>query len=141
MKGIIQQFFAVSLLMAPLAASAGVAVIANPALPAGTLTADQVSQVFMGRWKTLPGGMALVAIDQQEGSPVRAEFLDRVLGKSEQQMRSYWTRMVFTGKGQPPRSVERDADVLRAVISTPGSIGYVDSKAVTPQVKVLYRLE
>jgi len=141
MKAIISSLFVCSLLFAPMLACAGIAVIAGPSLPVAALTADQVGQVFLGRLKTLPDGSAISAVEQQEGSATREEFLDRVLGKNQQQLRSYWTRMVFTGKGQPPRTVGDDAEVIRAVLATPGTIGYVDSGAVTARVKVLYRVD
>mgnify|MGYP001770312877 CR=1 FL=1 len=83
----------------------------------------------------------MTPIDQAEGSPARPQFNERVRGKNEQQLRSYWSRMIFTGKGQPPRSVASQEDVLRMVAATPGAIGYVDSKAVTGKVKVLFQVD
>lgn len=122
-------------------ANAGVVVIANPAVSTSALTAEQVSQIFMGRARSLPDGAAVTPIDQAEGSPARTQFNERVLGKNEQQLRSYWSRMIFTGKGQPPRSVPTPEEVIRTVANTPGAIGYIDAKNVSPSVKVLYRAE
>jgi ABC-type phosphate transport system substrate-binding protein len=141
MKAIVSSVFLCFLFLLPVMARAGVAIIASPSTAVGALTADEVGQVYLGRMKTLPDGSPVSAVDQQEGSASREEFLDRVLGKNQQQLRSYWTRMVFTGKGQPPRSVGNDAEVIRAVLSAPGVIGYVDSSAVTAKVKVLYRVD
>lgn len=122
-------------------AHAGLAVVAHPSVAVSALSAEQVSQIYMGRATSLPGGAAVTPIDMPEGSPLRVQFASRVLGKNEQQLRSYWSRMIFTGKGQPPRSVASQDDVLRMVAATPGAIGYVDSKAVTPKVKVLFQVD
>ena len=129
--------------LAPLAsAQAVIVVIAHPSVQTSALTADQVSQLFMGRASQLPDGTAVKALDLGEGSPVRAQFIDRTLGKTEAQLRSYWSRMIFTGKAQPPRVMKNTAEMLRAVASTPGYIGYVDGKdATSDRVKVLYRAD
>lgn len=123
-------------------AEAGIVVVANPSVADNSLTAAQVSQLFMGRAKALPDGTAVTPLDLPEGSALRVQFADRVLGKTEQQLRSYWTRIIFTGKGQPPRSLGSAAEVLRTVAANPGHIGYVDSKDVVGgKVKVLFTLE
>ncbi|MFZ5756336.1 MAG: phosphate ABC transporter substrate-binding protein [Pseudomonadota bacterium] len=139
-KTIMAALFALSA-VAP-AAYAGLVVVAHPSVAVSELNADQVNQLFLGRTKTLPDGSAVAPLDLAEGSAMRTQFAERVLGKNEQQLRSYWSRMIFTGKGQPPRSVGNSDEVVRAVASRPGYIGYVDSKAVASgKVKVLYSLE
>ena len=141
-----KKLFGMVLLGAALAwsavANAGIAVIVHPSVTAGALTVEQVSQLFMGRAKSLPDGTAITPIDLAEGAPVRVQFVERVLGKNEQQLRSYWSRMIFTGKGQPPRSVNSTADMVKMVAASPGFIGYVDAKdVVAGKVKVLYQIQ
>ncbi|MFZ5756334.1 MAG: phosphate ABC transporter substrate-binding protein [Pseudomonadota bacterium] len=134
-------FLAVCWLTA-LPVQAGVAVVVHPSVNVGALNVDQLGQLFLGRAKTLPDGTPVSPIDLAEGSALRITFSERVLGKNEQQLRSYWSRMIFTGKGQPPRSMATSQDVLRAVAATPGYIGYVDSRdVVAGKVKVVYSLE
>lgn len=130
-------------LLAPLSsAQAGVAVIAHPSTPVSALTQEQVRQLYSGRSTKLPDGTEVQPLDQADGSPARSEFVAKVLGKTEQQVRSYWSRMIFTGKAQPPRQMNNTAEVLRAVATTPGYIGYVDSKdATSDKIKVLYKAE
>jgi len=130
-----------TLCFSPLA-GAGVAVIVHPSVSTNALTAEAVKQLFLGRASALPDGTAVAPVDQAEGSAVRAQFAERVLGKNEQQLRSYWARMIFTGKGQPPRGVTSAAEMLKTVASSPGFIGYVDTKdVVAGKVKVLYSIE
>jgi ABC-type phosphate transport system substrate-binding protein len=133
----------VALLLAGLvpAAGAGVVVVGNAGLAAGVLDAGQVRQLFLGKARTLPDGTAVVVLDLPEGDPLRAAFVERVLGKTEQQLLGYWSRMIFTGRGQPPHRVDSAREVLRIVESTPGAIGYVDEQQVTARVRVLYRME
>jgi len=132
----------VAALLMPLPAAAGVAVIVHPSVSVDFLTTDQVVQLYLGRTGQLPDGTGVQPLDLGEGSAPRAEFIRKVLGKSEQQLRSYWSRLIFTGKAQPPRRMNNTAEVLRAVATTPGYIGYVDSgDATSTKIKVLYRAE
>jgi ABC-type phosphate transport system substrate-binding protein len=63
-----------------------------------------------------------------------------VTRKNEAQLKSYWSGLVFTGKGQPLSSVGDDADVVAKVAGDASAIGYVDSAAVNESVKVLFTL-
>lgn len=134
-------FFTAVLLLVASFARADLVLIASASAPASRLTPEDIKQLYTGRTSALPDGTRVSPLDQQEGGNLRAQFLEKVLGKTEQQYRNYWTRQVFTGKGQPPRIVNNDADVLRLVASGNGFIGYVDSKSVTGNVKVLFRVE
>ncbi|MFP5441185.1 MAG: phosphate ABC transporter substrate-binding protein [Gammaproteobacteria bacterium] len=132
----------VAALLASTPAAAGVAVIAHPSVGIDSLTADEVMQLYMGRTGQLPDGTEVQPLDLGEGSRPRAEFIGRVLGRSEQQLRSYWSRMIFTGKARPPRRMNNTAEVLRTVATMPGYIGYVDvNDATSTKIKVLYRIE
>lgn len=129
-------------LLAPVSALAGVVVIANPSVKTESLTADQVAKLYMGRTTSLPDGTAVQPLDLPAGVPARTDFLGKVLDKTEQQLRSYWSRAIFTGKAQPPRQMGNAAEVVRAVASSPGYVGYVDSKDVgAAKVKVLFSAE
>lgn len=121
-------------------ASAGVVVVGN-STSTGELSAEQVRQLFLGKARTLPNGTAAVVLDLREGDPLRVTFVEQVLGKTEQQLLGHWAKMIFTGKGQPPRSVGSAREMLSVVESTPGAIGYIDEKQVSARVRVLYRME
>ena len=121
-------------------ASAGVVVIVNPEVKATSLTEVDVREIYLGRTDMLPDGTKVAPVDLAEGSATRIPFLEKIVGKSEFQFRSFWTRQLFNGKGRPPRVVTSDADVVRLVASEKGLIGYVDSKSISPRVKVLLQM-
>ncbi|MDF1642679.1 MAG: phosphate ABC transporter substrate-binding protein [Pseudomonadales bacterium] len=115
---------------------AEVSVIAHPSNGA-SLDAKSVSKIFLGKSKKFPGGGAAVPIDQAEGSAARDEFHTNVTNKKSSQLKSYWSRIVFTGKGQPPKEVASDAEVMALVAKNPSMIGYVNSSSVNGSVKVI----
>lgn len=118
-------------------AQAEVAVVVHPSNGAAGLDAGEVAKLFLGKASKFPGGAQATPIELVEGHASRDEFHTKVTNKDAGQLKSYWSRLVFTGKGQPPRTVAGNADVISAVAADPSAIGYVDSGAVTGDVKVV----
>lgn len=133
--------FSGALLALAVTAAAGVraelAVIVNPANAESALTADQAKDIYLGKTKKFPSGGEAVPVDQKDGSPARAGFYTKVVGKDESQLKAYWSKLIFSGKGTPPTAVDGDADVKAWVAKNPGGVGYVDKAAVDGSVKVL----
>ena len=115
---------------------ADVAVIVHPSVTA-TASAKDISRVFLGKSKSLPGGHKVKPVGLSDGNSARDEFNEKVLKKSNSQLKSYWSKLIFTGKGQPPKELGSDADMVNQVSSDPGSIGYISKENVTDAVKVL----
>lgn len=124
--------------LAGVAAVAEVAVVVSAKSSVATLTAEQVSGIFLGKSRSFPDGSPAVAIDQAESSPIRIEFYTKVLGKDEAQMKSYWSRLVFTGKGTPPKENANSAAVKSSLAADPKLIGYIEKSAVDASVKVVF---
>jgi len=112
---------------------AEVAVIVNPGL-AKTPSQAEVANIFLGKDKSLRG------IDHKDWNATKETFYAAVASKSEAQLKSYWSGLVFTGKGQPLPSEATDADVLAKVAAQADAIGYVDSTVLNDSVKVLFTL-
>ncbi|MDK2778429.1 MAG: phosphate ABC transporter substrate-binding protein [Pseudomonadota bacterium] len=121
------------------AAYAETAVIVSASNGNGTLDQDTIARIFLGKTSKFPDGSQAIPVDQNEGSAVRDAFNDAVLGKSSSQLKAYWSRLIFTGKGTPPKESGSDADITALVAKNPNLIGYVDSAAVDASVKVVYR--
>jgi ABC-type phosphate transport system substrate-binding protein len=120
-------------------AIAEVVVIANKAA-SESMSKEQVSDIFMGKASALPGGGAAAPHDLPENSALREEFYSKLTGKSAAQVKSYWAKMAFTGKGIPPKEGASSAEVVKAVAGTPGGIGYVEKAAVDGSVKSVLTL-
>ena len=92
---------------------------------------------LLGKNSALPGGGAATPVDQADGSPLRDQFYTKVSSKSAAQMKAYWAKQIFTGKGQAPKEAGDSAAVKAAVAGNPNLIGYIDRSAVDATVKVL----
>lgn len=125
------------MLGATAAAQAEVVVVVSAKSAVGSLTADQASQIFLGKANTFPSGGQAVPIDQAESTPAHTEFYAKVTGKDSAQVKAYWSKQVFTGKGQPPKEVPGNADVKKLVADNPNLIGYIDKSTIDGSVKVV----
>ena len=132
MKHPIKTGIAAAALLLTLPAMAEVVVVANPRAAESSMTKDQVAQFFLGR------SSAMSPIDQPEGAPLRAEFYKKVTDKDGSQIKSLWSKLVFTGKATMPREAADSAAVKKMVASDPKAIGYIDKSAVDASVKVIY---
>ncbi|WP_096087040.1 phosphate ABC transporter substrate-binding protein [Agaribacterium haliotis] len=118
-------------------AHAGIAVIVHPS-NTDTLDRNDVAHIFLGKTKAFPSGRKAVPLDQGEDSLLRAAFNQTVLKKSPQKLRSYWAKQMFTGQGEPPKVVDGDAAMLKAVAENPSAIGYIEDVNVDDSVHVVY---
>ena len=117
--------------------SAEVVVVVSAKSGASAVTASQAADIFLGKSKEIPGGGAVTPIDQKEGSAIRDEFYTKVAGKSAAQVKAYWSKIIFSGKGQPPKEVADSAAVKKMIADNPNAIGYIDKAAVDSSVKAV----
>ncbi|WP_230412059.1 type 2 periplasmic-binding domain-containing protein [Undibacterium hunanense] len=111
-----------------------IVVVVNPQNPATAMTAAQASQFFLGK------SAMFTPVDQSENAPIRAEFYKKAAEKDLSEVKSIWSKLVFTGKGTAPKEVHSNAEVKKAVAANPTGIGYIDKSAVDATVKVVTTL-
>lgn len=127
--------FAIAAALSALTAAnaADLVVIANPAV--GALTKDQVADLFLGK------NQSLVPYDMAEASPLYAEFYKKATGRDPAQVKSTWSRIVFSGKGQAPKQLPDSSAVKKAVAADPKGVGYIEKSAVDGTVKTVLALD
>jgi ABC-type phosphate transport system substrate-binding protein len=123
------------LLSAP--AQGELAVIVHARHPVSMLRMDQVEQLFLGKYFTFPDGAQAQALDLPKGSE-RDRFYLHIAGRNNNQMKAYWSKIVFSGGGQPPREVQSQQDAVNLVGKNPNLIAYVDKSQVNSSVKVVF---
>lgn len=101
------------------------------------LSEKDISRIFLGKQLTYPDGTEAVPIDRESGSEQRSIFNRTVLGKTDQQVKAYWARQVFTGKRLPPKSMADADEILAAVSENPQAISYIDASLVDESVRVV----
>ncbi len=122
------------------AAKADVVLVVSANSSVEALSQNQAADIFLGRTSRFPNGDLAVPIDQVEGARTRDEFYQKLVGKSPAQVKAHWSKVIFTGKGQPPKEIADSKVIKRAVASSISFIGYVDRSALDGSVKVVMTL-
>lgn len=124
------------LLTMSFASMAEVSVIVNPA-NADALDEQAIKRIYLGKIKAFSNGENVTVLTLTDDAPATEQFRQTALNKSNSQFKSYWSKIAFTGKGTPPTEVASNAEMINAVKSDASSIGFIDSSAVTSDVKVI----
>jgi len=113
---------------------AEIAVVTHRSTSVSSVSTNDAKKIFLGKKRSFK------PVDQKNGSAVHKEFYQKVVKKNPSQLKSYWSKMIFSGKGTPPKEMGNDAAVKQWISSNPGSIGYIHGTAVDQSVKVLLRV-
>jgi ABC-type phosphate transport system substrate-binding protein len=120
------------------AQAAAVKVVVHSTNSINSLTKAKVADLFLKRTTRWENGRAVTPVDQSEKSPARAPFTKDLLGKEVLWVKSYWQKMIFSGRATPPAELSSDAEVLDFIRSNPDAIGYVsESATISGAVKPL----
>jgi ABC-type phosphate transport system substrate-binding protein len=101
------------------------------------LSNSQVADIFLGKTRRFPNGDLAIPIDQAEGSAAREQFYLKVASRSPAQIKSHWSKIIFTGRGQPPVAVSDDAELKKRIAGNPAAIGYLDRRSLDASVREL----
>jgi ABC-type phosphate transport system substrate-binding protein len=122
-----------AVLAAPSILAEEIVVIVNPA--AKPISKEQISDLYLGR------GGRLTPIDQPAGSTIYAEFYKKATGRDVAQVKAIWARILFNGRGLPPKQLPDSAAVKKAVAANPDAVGYIEKSAADTSVKVVLPLD
>ena len=101
------------------------------------LSTGQLADIFLGKVSRFPDGSLAVPVDLSDGAAERDQFYAKLTGKSPAQIKAYWSKIIFTGRGQPPKAVQNGSDMKTYVAANIDAIGYMDSTMVDNSVRVL----
>jgi len=122
------------------ATGGNVSVIAHPDVPIDTVTRAQLLDFYTRDIVRFDTGGDVTIFDLKPKDGTRKAFYG-YLGKSSSRMKSIWMKRLLSGEGDPPEAFPTEDDMLDAVMSTPGSMGFIASERVNDSVKVLLVIE
>ena len=118
------------LLTAPLPGQEdGFVLVVNSSNPGTSLRRADVGRLFLKKTTMWQHSVKVAPVDQRSDSAVRDTFSQRIHGKNAAKVKSYWQRLIFSGRATPPPEVRSDREVLDFVSRNAGAIGYVSSTA------------
>jgi ABC-type phosphate transport system substrate-binding protein len=121
-----------AVLLAASARAEDIVVIVNPA--SAPLSKEEISDIYLARNSTR------TPIDQAAGSAIYSEFYKKATGHDAAQVKAIWSKILFTGRGVPPKQLLDSEAVKKAVAANPKAVGYIEKSAVDASVKVVVPL-
>ncbi|MFN7642075.1 MAG: hypothetical protein ACK5PW_03135 [Burkholderiales bacterium] len=106
---------------------------------AGAVDKAFIAKAFTGEARSWPDGGAVTLYDQGDDNPTRTAFYATFVGRSAAQVKAAWAQLVFSGKATPPKVVDGDAEVKKAVAANKLAVGYIKPSSVDDTVKVLLK--
>ena len=131
-----QIFFTFCLIIISVVTHAEVVLIVNKENPVSSINSNELKKLYLGKTKSFPNGEKAKPLELAEGK-AREEFLSTVLLKSESNLKAYWSRMIFSGKGIPPHSYRSTEELIKAIVKDTSAIGFIDSSKLDETVKVI----
>ena len=123
--------------LANVSAQADVVVVVSAKSTVTKLSQIQVAEIFLGKTARFPSGIHAVPIDQGEGTSVRDEFYAKFASKSAAQLKAHWSKIIFTGRGQPPKAAASGAETRKRVAADPNAIGYLERDTADSSVRIV----
>jgi len=87
-------------------ANADIEIIASPSCRVEVIEKSDVKKLFMLKKRTL-SKESIKIIDSSEKITYK-KFIKKYMNKSTRRMKTYWIRMLFTGKKIPPKKLSLD---------------------------------
>jgi len=114
-----------------------IAIVANTSFNTEKISQNKIQKLWLGKTKKLPNIGRVYIIDQKPNNSITKLFYKRIIKKKPNQIKAYWAKFQYIGKGFPPRTVESDSDVIQWLLDNKNGIGYIDRNSVTDDLKVL----
>lgn len=118
-------------------AHSDIVVVVPATSPIKSLSKGQVAKIFLGKSRRFPNGSIAMPLNQSEGNLERDAFYQLVSGKSPAQVKAHWSKLIFTGRGQPPKEAASNDAVKQLLTDDAVNISYIDRAAVDDSVKIV----
>jgi len=104
------------------------------------ISRDTLRDVYLRRQRVWSDGTRAIPINLPVGNPVRERFSTLVLGRSTQELVSYWSARYFEGI-TPPAVVSSPAAIRAYLNAEPGAVAYLPATEVDETCRFLLSLE
>lgn len=112
----------------------GAVVIANSGVAVDSLSADELKDIYTAKTRYWQDGQAIiigVLPDKTDAA------LEQASGMNGSRFKTFWQRLVFSGRGSEPKKAGDAAALVAMVASTKGAIALVPADAALPGVKIV----
>lgn len=105
------------------------------------ISTSDIRKIFLGKKISFADGSPALPLIHEESSEQARHFNSALLKRSPQQYKSYWARMIFTGKMRPPEEAYSDEETIGRILTNPSIISYIKSSSLTNEIKEVLRIK
>jgi len=114
----------------------GLVLVVHPEVPTDQITQRELSRIYLGKSTRWSGGLTIRPVLLERESEYD-RFVAEALHRTGESFSVYWKRMVFTGKGRPPRTFDDPSELALYIRVTEGAIGFLPADADLSGLKVM----
>ena len=119
-----------------------IAIVTNPNSPISELSPRQITKIFMGKLRLLPGTTSeVVTYDLENSNNTKDNFYRQLLGMTPSKLARYRASYLFGGKGRLPISAETEKELIQKLTTNDHAIGYIPHASINDRLKVIYLLK
>lgn len=100
-------------------------IIVNPAAKPKDLKLKDLKKIYECKMKILTGIGKLVLVNLPKKDPTRIAFSRIVLKKTAEEMERFYLKIALSGKGQPPKVVKTEKELLEFVKKNKQAMAYI----------------
>lgn len=104
------------------------------------ITKKELSKIFLAKTKSLPNGDKSIVVEHPNKKN-QAKFYKTISNKNEKQLKKYWAKMIFTGRGQPPKKIKSLNNLIQFVQDNNNAISYIPIKNTNNNLKILMEIK
>lgn len=125
------------LLLLSLTARAELVVVVGKDSPVEQLARSEVANIFLAKTNRLANGSRIQPLELSD-EKVKAVFYQMISGKTLPQINAYWTTLIFTGKGRPPKNIDQASRLIEKLENDPRAISYLPQEKVNESMRVVH---
>jgi len=117
--------------------SQAINVITHESVAINTIDTKLLRRIYSMRQQRWANNMPIVVFVLPSQHPVHVKFSKEVLNIFPYKLDRIWNKLTFSGLGVAPKLVRTEAELIQAIKSTPGAIGYVEVIEKEEQINVV----
>jgi len=108
-------------------------------LDSNAVSKSALKEIYTGAKLKWADGNKIHVVDQAD-TETGKKFYSAVIGKSVNEVRKQWTRLLLSGQASAPLKCPSDKIVKKVIAANPNAIGYIDTSALDDTVKEILRI-
>ncbi|NMH59813.1 hypothetical protein [Alteromonas ponticola] len=105
-------------------------IITNPSVTQTTFSQSEIRQIFSARKQFWEDGSKITVFVLAPDSLQHKQFCQQNLNMFPYQLERLWNQITYSGQGDPPLLKNSQDEIIKAVLTTPGAIGYADENVI-----------